>query len=80
MKIGVIGQGFVGNAVYQKFKKFYDILTFDKNLILGNSNIDDIKKNCKIIFVCVPTPMNSDGSGDTSIVEEQPDLQHKIGT
>tara|TARA_X000000368_G_C23050346_1_gene721094 strand:+ start:2602 stop:3423 length:822 start_codon:yes stop_codon:yes gene_type:complete len=69
MKIGVIGQGFVGNAVYQKFKKFYDILTFDKNLILGNSNIDDIKKNCKIIFVCVPTPMNSDGSCDTSIVE-----------
>ena len=27
--IGIIGQGFVGNAVYQKFKKYYDVLTYD---------------------------------------------------
>ena len=25
MKIGIIGQGFVGNAVYQKFKNYFDI-------------------------------------------------------
>ena len=29
MKIGIIGQGFVGNAVYQKFKNFFKVLTFD---------------------------------------------------
>ena len=29
MEIGIIGQGFVGNAIYQKFKNYYDIKTFD---------------------------------------------------
>ena len=29
MNIGIIGQGFVGNAVYQKFKNFYNVYTFD---------------------------------------------------
>ena len=29
MNIGIIGQGFVGNAVYQKFKNYYDVLTYD---------------------------------------------------
>jgi len=29
MNIGIIGQGFVGNAVYQKFKSYYEIKTFD---------------------------------------------------
>ena len=69
MKIGIIGQGFVGNAVYQKFKQFYDILTFDVNEDLCNSSFEEIKSNCKIIFVCVPTPMNNNRSCDISIVE-----------
>ena len=29
MNIGIIGQGFVGNAVYNKFKNYYNVLTFD---------------------------------------------------
>ena len=27
--IGIIGQGFVGNAIYQKFKNYFDVLTYD---------------------------------------------------
>ena len=69
MNIGIIGQGFVGNAVYKKFKNFFNVLTYDKKLSLCNSTLDEIKENCKIIFVCVPTPMNQDGSCDFSIVE-----------
>lgn len=69
MNIGIIGQGFVGNAVYQKFKNFFNIYTYDINPELCNSNLIDLKNNCKIIFVCVPTPMKSDGSCDISIVE-----------
>ena len=30
--IGVIGQGFVGNAIYQGFKDYYEVLTYDKYL------------------------------------------------
>ena len=40
--IGIIGQGFVGNAVYQKFKNFYEVLTYDLDKenyrIVGKSN------------------------------------------
>ena len=69
MKIGIIGQGFVGNAVYSKFRNFYKILTYDINEKLSNASIKEIKNSCKIIFICVPTPMNNDGSCDISIVE-----------
>lgn len=69
MKIGIIGQGFVGNAIYQKFKNFYDIKTYDLDTSKCNSTEDEIIKSCKIIFVCLPTPMNSDGSCNTNTVE-----------
>lgn len=62
MNIGVIGQGFVGNAVYQKFKFFFDVYTYDLKKELCNSDYNELIKNCRIIFVCVPTPMNNDGS------------------
>ena len=70
MNIGIIGQGFVGNAVYQKFKNFFNVFTYDLNSKLCNSNFEEISKNCSIVFICLPTPMNSDGSCDTSIVED----------
>ena len=67
--IGIIGQGFVGNAIYCKFKNFFNVYTYDLKKDICNSSIEEIKKLCKIIFVCVPTPMNKDGSCDISIVE-----------
>lgn len=69
MNIGIIGQGFVGNAVFQKFKNFFNVLTFDLVEKLCNSNFDEIKETCDIVFVCLPTPMNHDGSCNTVIVE-----------
>lgn len=70
MKIGIIGQGFVGSAVYQKFKDFYDVLTYDIDSSKCNSTEEEVVKSCKVIFVCLPTPMNSDGSCNTDIVED----------
>ena len=69
MKIGIVGQGFVGNAVYQKFKNYFNVLTYDLKDELCNSSLSTIKNKCKVIFVCVPTPMNSDGSCDFSNVK-----------
>ena len=68
--IGIIGQGFVGNAVYQKFKNYYDVLTYDLDESKSNSNVNEIICNCTNIFVCLPTPMNEDGSCNISIVEQ----------
>ena len=70
MNIGIIGQGFVGNAVYNKFKNYYDVLTFDLDKTLCNSSFEDISYKCKYIFVCLPTPMNKDGSCYSGIVED----------
>lgn len=69
MKIGIIGQGFVGNAVYQKFKNYYDILTYDLDVLKCNSTFDELERECRIIFICLPTPMNVDGSCNVSILE-----------
>ena len=68
--IGIIGQGFVGNAVYQKFRKYYNVLTYDIISEKGNSTFDKLERTCRTIFVCLPTPMNSDGSCNVSIIEE----------
>jgi UDPglucose 6-dehydrogenase len=70
MNIGIIGQGFVGNAVYNKFKNYYNVLTFDLDKSLCNSSFEEITKECKYIFFCLPTPMNTDGSCYTGIVED----------
>ena len=70
MKIGIIGQGFVGTAVKEGLKQFYEIDTFDLDETKRNVDyIEDIIDRNSIIFVCLPTPMKKDGSCDTSIVE-----------
>ena len=68
ISIGIIGQGFVGNAVFQKFKKFFEIKTYDLDPNKSNSSFDEVCV-CDYIFLCLPTPMNNDGSCNTSIVE-----------
>ena len=82
MNIGIIGQGFVGNAVFQTFKNFYSVFTYDLKDNLSNSSLNEIKKKCELVFICVPTPMNLDGSCDSSIVEsvikEFSDTESKI--
>ena len=67
--IGIVGQGFVGNAVYQKFKNYYDVLTHDKDDTKSTSTLDNMVHLCDTIFLCLPTPMKSDGKCDTSILE-----------
>ena len=69
--IGIIGQGFVGNAVYQKFKNYYEVLTFDLKAKLCNSTYEEVHRNCHTIFFCLPTPMNKDGSCHLKLVEKQ---------
>jgi len=69
MDIGVIGQGFVGNAVFQKFKNYYNVKTYDIKGVLHCNSKEEETMSCEIVFVCLPTPMNRDGSCHTDIVE-----------
>ena len=74
--VGIVGNGFVGNAVYQNLRdkvkcKVFDV---DKNRCL--SPLEEVIQQ-DFIFVCLPTPMRMDGSCDLSILdnffEELPD-------
>ena len=68
--IGIIGQGFVGNAIYQKFKNYFDVHTYD----LDESKSNDTKENVihqQYLFLCLPTPMNTDGSCNVDIIERE---------
>jgi len=76
--IGIIGQGFVGNAVFQKFKNHFSIDTFDIVPSKSNTSYEKVIQN-KIIFICLPTPMNHDGSCNTSIVEGEIEKLDKLG-
>ena len=68
MNIGIIGQGFVGNAVHKKFKSFFKTFTFDIIKNLSNSTFENLVSKSDVIFVCLPTPMHSNGSCDITIV------------
>ena len=69
MKIGIIGQGFVGTAVYEGLKNFFDIETFDINKKSTCNSIEEVCNKSDITFVCLPTPMKKDGSCHVDIVE-----------
>ena len=69
MRIGIVGQGYVGTAVKTVFEKHYKTNTFDLNGNCSCKTLHELIDSSDIIFVCVPTPMKKDGSCDTSIVE-----------
>ena len=70
MKIGIIGQGYVGTAVRTVFQKHYNIETFDIKQECSCDTLQELVTNSEVIFICVPTPMNKDGSCNTDIVED----------
>ena len=70
MKIGIIGQGYVGTAIKVGFEPYYVLETYDKyNEDKSTCDLKHLVWGCEVIFVCVPTPMNEDGSCHTDIVE-----------
>ena len=70
MKIGIVGQGYVGTAIKIGFEPHYELETYDKyDEDKSTCGLSDMVAECEVIFVCVPTPMNKDGSCHTDIVE-----------
>ena len=49
--IGIVGQGFVGNAVYQKWKKYYDVHTYDIDENKSTSTLHNLVMMCDTIFM-----------------------------
>ena len=70
MKIGIIGNGFVGSAIMHGFVLHVDdIMIYDKNPKRSTHSMNDLVNEADVIFICVPTPMFESGECDLSIVE-----------
>lgn len=71
MKLGVIGNGFVGKATRLLKNKDIEIIAYDTNHLLCDPygvTLEDIT-HCDVIFISVPTPMKANGQCHTQIVE-----------
>lgn len=68
--IGIIGQGFVGSAVYEGMKNHFEVFTYDKDpkKFSNVSCIQEIVRNVEVTFLCVPTPMRVNGECDLRIL------------
>ncbi len=65
MKVGIIGFGFVGKALFEGLLDNVEVCKIDPIL---NTTLDDLNRfNPQVTFICLPTPMNKDGSQDISV-------------
>jgi nucleotide sugar dehydrogenase len=70
-RIGIVGKGFVGGALYDNFKDCFDVAVWDSVEEKRTLNsFESFVDWSDIIFVCVPTPMKDSGECDISIVED----------
>lgn len=71
MKIGIIGNGFVGKATNILRNDDVDIIMYDINPDLCSPVGTTLKNvcDCDIVFISVPTPMNKDGSCHLDILD-----------
>ena len=68
--IGVIGNGFVGNAVAQGFSEIVDVKIYDSDSSRSTHTLKETL-NTDFIFICLPTPMvdAEGGNCNLSIIE-----------
>jgi UDPglucose 6-dehydrogenase len=68
MRIGIIGKGTVGGAVYDGLRQLGHNMSF-YDPIFPDSSMENVL-NTDLVFLCVPTDSTSTGDCDISIVEQ----------
>lgn len=66
-KVGIIGNGFVGEAQAFAFSPVAEVRVYDIDPLKANSTLEEVYE-CDFIFVAVPTPMYMDGTQDISYI------------
>ena len=70
MKIGIIGNGFVGSAMVHGFSLTVDdVLIHDVDETKSNSTLKNLVDQTDCIFICLPTPMFENSGIDLSIID-----------
>ena len=74
MKIGIVGNGFVGSSVAFGFSPptgcEAEIRIYDKDESKSLNTLEEVVNESDYIFISVPTPSNKDGSINIDIVED----------
>ena len=68
MKVGIIGFGFVGKALQNGLKDDIEYIAIDPKLKADINDLNAFKPD--MVFICVPTPMNDDGTQNITIVND----------
>lgn len=69
MNVGIIGRGFVGNAIFQGLNHYYDMKVYDVDPKKSTHEFNEVI-NCDVVFLSVPTPMHKDtGECDLSYIK-----------
>lgn len=67
-KVGIIGNGFVGEAQAFAFSPIADVRIYDIDPLKATHTLEETLEQ-EFIFVCLPTPMRMDGTQDLSFIE-----------
>ena len=67
-KVGIIGNGFVGEAQAFAFSPISDVRIYDIDPLKATHTLEETLEQ-EFIFVCLPTPMRMDGTQDLSFIE-----------
>lgn len=66
-KIGIVGMGFVGKAIFHGFSLFYETKGYDIDPKKSSHSLDEVL-NSDFVFVCLPTPSSKNGEADLSYI------------
>jgi len=66
-KVGVIGNGFVGESIVFAFSPTCEVRVFDIDPLKSTHTFEQVTE-CDFVFICVPTPMNQDGTQNLQYV------------
>ena len=69
MRLGIIGNGFVGNAIAHAFVPYIPVKIYDKNPEKCFNSLGETVNGSDVVFISVPTPMRESGEIDLSVVK-----------
>lgn len=68
-KVGIVGNGFVGESIAFAFSPTAEIKIYDINPLKSTHSLSEVLKQ-KFIFICLPTPMKKNGTQDLSYIQD----------
>lgn len=64
--IGVVGNGFIGKAIHQHLKNYFNVLVYDIDKSRCLNDLSEVY-NSEIVFICLPTPMSKIEGGECNL-------------